>query len=211
MLLTCPNLLINLYVDQKICNTFKVERPLPEFNKDKKNKDGRECKCRVCKSQYNKNRYNNEDFKKQRRQYLEDNKEHIAKINNPYRKRWAKANRPHINIYRQYKRDNDPQHKLSENIRSRIHAAVKNNDSKKADKSMNLLGCTIKEYREYLEAKFKPGMAWDNHGLYGWHIDHIKPLCSFDLTIPEEQYKAFNFKNTQPLQRSWVCMGRRKP
>lgn len=41
-------------------------------------------------------------------------------------------------------------------------------------------------------------MNWANHGKI-WEIDHIIPLSSFDLTIEENIYKAFNYKNTQPL------------
>ena len=40
-------------------------------------------------------------------------------------------------------------------------------------------------------------MTWDNMG--AWHIDHKLPLASFDLTKSEEQYRAFNYTNLQPL------------
>ena len=42
-------------------------------------------------------------------------------------------------------------------------------------------------------------MTWKNHGRFGWHIDHIKPLEKFDLTDPNQQLIAFNYKNCQPL------------
>ena len=42
-------------------------------------------------------------------------------------------------------------------------------------------------------------MTWKNRGLKGWHIDHIMPLCKFDLTKKSAQLKAFNYKNTQPM------------
>ena len=42
-------------------------------------------------------------------------------------------------------------------------------------------------------------MKWDNHGLYGWHIDHIQPCNSFDLSNEEEQKKCFHYSNMQPL------------
>ena len=41
-------------------------------------------------------------------------------------------------------------------------------------------------------------MTWENHGVV-WEIDHIKSISSFDLTINENIYKAFNYLNTQPL------------
>ena len=30
-------------------------------------------------------------------------------------------------------------------------------------------------------------------------IDHVKPICKFDVTKDDELRKAFNWKNTQPL------------
>ena len=61
------------------------------------------------------------------------------------------------------------------------------------------LGCSYKKYKSYLEKKFKPGMTWSNIGKNGWEIDHIVPLAKFDLSKKNNQLKAFNFKNTQPL------------
>lgn len=42
-------------------------------------------------------------------------------------------------------------------------------------------------------------MSWDNYG--EWEIDHIKPCCSFDLSLPENQLACFNYQNTRPLWR----------
>lgn len=42
-------------------------------------------------------------------------------------------------------------------------------------------------------------MTWENHGKYGWHIDHIKPLVSFDLTERKQFLEAVHFSNLQPL------------
>ena len=56
------------------------------------------------------------------------------------------------------------------------------------------LGCTFDEYKIFLEKKFKENMEWSNMGgKNGWHIDHIKPLASFDLSKKTEQLKAFNY------------------
>jgi hypothetical protein len=48
-----------------------------------------------------------------------------------------------------------------------------------------------------LEKQFTKGMNWKNYGK--WHIDHIKPCASFDLSLEHEQKLCFHFTNLQPL------------
>ena len=62
---------------------------------------------------------------------------------------------------------------------------------------MKLCGCSLEKLKQHLESQFTEGMTWDNKG--DWHVDHIKPCASFDLTNPEEQKKCFHYTNLQPL------------
>src|SRR3546814_9626669 len=50
-----------------------------------------------------------------------------------------------------------------------------------------------------LERQFLPGMSWDNRG--EWHIDHIRPLCAFEFTSPDDpQFReAWALTNLRPL------------
>lgn len=97
----------------------------------------------------------------------------------------------------------NPEFRLRKALACRILAAVKGIG--KSERTMKLVGCSIYQLREWLEAQFKPGMIWENHG--EWHIDHIKPCVSFDLTDPDQQRQCFNFTNLQPL---WAEEHRRK-
>ncbi len=49
----------------------------------------------------------------------------------------------------------------------------------------------------YLEKKYKKGMTRKNYG--EWHVDHIKPCASFDLTDTKQQMLCFHYTNLQPL------------
>ncbi len=42
-------------------------------------------------------------------------------------------------------------------------------------------------------------MTWNNYGYDGWHLDHVIPCSSFNLTAVEQQKKCFHYTNLQPL------------
>jgi len=97
------------------------------------------------------------------------------------------------------KRQEDPNFRLRMNLRNATKNALKFGN--KGGSAVVSLGCSIEEYRAYLESKFQPGMTWDNYGTGKgkWNIDHIQPLSRFDLSDPEQFNKACHFSNTQPL------------
>lgn len=119
-------------------------------------------------------------------------------------RRRAKDRSPEVRAkkreYVKRRAETDPVYKLKRLLRGRIIGTIKRASPR--GRSIALLGCTVVEYRAYLESLFKPGMTWDNHGPKGWHIDHIRPCASFDLTKSEEQRACFHYSNTQPLW--WV-------
>jgi hypothetical protein len=92
--------------------------------------------------------------------------------------------------------------KLSIILRSRILKALKG--VKKNESSLKLLGVKdVKEVWDHLEKSFKPGMTRKNHGR--WHIDHILPCASFDLTKPSEQENAFIIQTYSPYGPAKTC------
>ena len=91
------------------------------------------------------------------------------------------------------------QYKLKINLRSRLGTMLRKYDTTKTESALKLVGCDLEFLKQYLENQFKKGMSWNNWSMHGWHIDHIIPLDAFDLTILEEQKKAFHYTNLQPL------------
>lgn len=83
--------------------------------------------------------------------------------------------------------------------RKRLNELVRLKGAYKPGKTRELIGCTVRELKEHLEAQFTDGMTWDNYGRYGWHIDHIRPCASFDLSDPEQVRQCFHYTNLQPL------------
>ena len=70
-----------------------------------------------------------------------------------------------------------------------------------------LVGFTVVDLMAHLERQFLPGMSWGNRG--EWHIDHIRPLCSFEFLTPEcPQFReAWALSNLRPL---WAADNIRK-
>ena len=138
------------------------------------------------------------------KQYRIKNKSKIKK----YKKRYGEQNKEHLlecrKIWMKNKRKTDVRYKLTCNLRKRIYSAVKENS--KSKRTVKLIGCSIDKLKQHLEKQFKLRMTWDNYGhgwngggMKEWHIDHIKPCCSFNLSKANEQKKCFNYKNLQPL------------
>ena len=93
----------------------------------------------------------------------------------------------------------DPEFKMKLRQRQRISELLGRKNIQKAYKTLKLLDCTAKFFKEHIEKQFTPGMSWENYGRKGWHVDHIIPLHSFNLKDPKEQLKAFHYSNCQPL------------
>jgi hypothetical protein len=92
----------------------------------------------------------------------------------------------------------NPGLKISSSLRSRIRKQLKGLGSKKTDRTMEIIGCTIEELKQHLQSQFKGSMNWRNYGPV-WHVDHIVPCSYFDLTKPEEIRRCYHFTNLRPL------------
>jgi hypothetical protein len=176
-----------------------------EKNREKK----KEKKKEYMKEYYEKNKEKiNEKKKEYMKEYCEKNKEKIKeyyeknkeKLKEYYEKNKEKINEKNRKKRREYynkRYQEDPDYKLTQNLRKRARDALKGTD--KSKRTMELIGCTIDELKLHLEKQFTTGMSWDTYCYKGWHIDHIIPCASFDLTDPVQQKKCFHYTNLQPL------------
>jgi len=151
------------------------------------------------------------EYRKQRfKRWYEKNKEKVSIKSRQRRLLSGPASQEKrclINKKIREKRETDVNFKIATVIRARITGFLKTKKLRKSDKSLALIGCSVDFLKNYLAQKFKPGMTWENHGRETWHIDHIRPISSFDLTDPKQQRKAFHYTNMQPL---WAVENLRK-
>jgi hypothetical protein len=138
-----------------------------------------------------------EKGKKYKKEYRLKNIEKLTKYDAERRKKPGYKEKFNLN-YKNWinkKLKEDPHFKIKQNLSHRIYMALKG--VAKSKKTIDLLGCTIEEFWIHLEKSFKLGMNKENYGK--WHVDHIRPCASFDLTKPEEQVKCFHYTNLQAL------------
>lgn len=95
----------------------------------------------------------------------------------------------------------DPVFNLSSKLRWRTNRIVKYGlkGGNMRPKTLELLGCSFSEFKSYLEKLFQPGMTWEKFLKAQIHLDHIRPVSSFDLRDVEQIRKCFHYSNHQPL------------
>jgi len=175
---------LKITVKEKSCIKCKTLKPIKAFSSHQYSKDGHRSTCKPCEVQ-------------SVRKYQKANP---AKVNAAVKK-WQTANRREVTkrntAYRKRRCKVDLGFKLRGRLRNRIGSALRGKT--KPGSAVKDLGCTVAELKTHLESLFQPGMTWDNWSMAGWHIDHIKPLCSFDLTDPTQFKQACHYTNLQPL------------
>mgnify|MGYP001217689456 CR=1 FL=1 len=95
----------------------------------------------------------------------------------------------------------EPINVIRRRIGQGIRRSLKYKDGKiaKNNTTFELLPYTKEELISHLESQFTDGMSWDN--MDEWHIDHIRPVSSFNFTTTEcEDFKkCWALDNLQPL------------
>lgn len=191
---------------KKVCKKCLVDKLLSDFNKNKNTNDGLQVNCIVCNKEYKKQYYiDNKDkiLEKHKEYYIENKKIIIDRVkiwgdNNKdkvgqYKKDYVEKNRDFINLKIIQRKKDDPILKLKMLYRSKTNKILGSN----RESTFDLIGCSPSELKSYLEKQFKGGMCWENHGLFGWHIDHIIPLSS--AKSDDELKKLCHYSNLQPL------------
>lgn len=118
--------------------------------------------------------HNDSGYNENRRRYKREQQRARREIDTHYRSQYNTWRR----IWSKERRKNNLEFRLKSCLRTRLYNALRGNF--RAGSAVRDLGCSIEFLKQHLETQFQPDMTWENYG--EWHIDHIKPLSSFDLT-----------------------------
>lgn len=203
----------------KKCCKCKEEKELNMYGKLKSSPDGLRYDCNECRKKYREQ--NKANIKKKQDEYYEANKEALNAKSRKYRmdnlesvkeQKRQYRNRPEIKQHikeknHEYlpvkkqkikeKRVNNPEFRLSEILRSKVHKMVKGSETSYKD----LIGCDSAWFRKWIEYRFDEHMNWNNLGTY-WQIDHILPISKFNHKNPNESKICYHWTNLQPLHKT---------
>lgn len=185
---------------KKTCKKCHQIKPLSEFYRREQIRYRDECKlCQDVKSRQwgrqnlQRLRASQRAADKRRRRERPEHYRAIARVKD--RKR-----QPQKTIYMRERRRNNPNFRSAAILRSGLSNALKGRSGWGWEKCIRTLGCSLDDFRLYVETQFEPGMTWQNYGTY-WEIDHIMPCALFDLTDPAQQRVCFHFSNLRPLEK----------
>ena len=181
----------------KICSKCNQDKPLTGFYKKKDSRDGLCTWCTDCEKLKKQTYYtsNRDLILAKSKVYHSKNRAHRNAACAIYDKVHADVLRPKRLARERLRMKTDVQFRMRRYLRNRMKEILR--DRKSQFSMVKTLGCSIQDLRAHLQGKFTEGMTWDNYGK--WHIDHIRPLASFDLKNPPEVKEAFHFTNLQPL------------
>jgi len=166
-----------VFVDETInkeCIKCNVKKSLSNFKINRKSSDNFSYICNQCVPE---NTWNKEKQKASEKKYRMKNPE---KMKEKYKKQAKNINR-----------------RIRDSLNKRISGALFSQKNYKKNKTLEYIGCDIVFLKQWFEYQFLEEMNWDNYG--NWHIDHVKPCNSFDLSKEEDIKECFNWKNLQPL------------
>lgn len=141
---------------------------------------------------------NKEKRKASKKAWYEANKENVKAYNKAYKEANKEKKMAYQKAYENKRLKEDPIFRLLKNMRNGMWSVLSGRT--KSSHTMEYVGMSPDELMNHLENKFTEGMTRDNYG--EWHVDHIRPLASFDFTGPdreEQLHIAWSHTNLQPL------------
>jgi DNA-directed RNA polymerase subunit RPC12/RpoP len=205
----------------KECKTeFKPEKSNQQYcslecKREKKNKNRRvhikTLNCQICNKEYETKRGDKITCSPtcSQRLWVKNNPEKNKirqQSKTPFNKKNLESFRIIQRKYKDKKRREDDLYNLYEKIANSIRGSLKKINTRKDSRTVEILGCSIDEFKQHLEKQFEHWMSWDNYGKYngelnyGWDIDHIEPLFPIGVKRTKNDIVLLNhYTNLQPL------------
>jgi hypothetical protein len=206
----------------KTCTKCGVKQGMECFSKHKLGVGGLSSWCKKCTSEAAKTRYQRkksagwkpppnksyiENPERYRALQREWNKKNPHKAKEYYEKHkekrmaataaWKQRNKDKVSEYcKKVKARNIVENR----VRCRIAEAIRWRKSHpKCCSTVEYLGCNFDFFKQHIISQFTKGMTvelWESGAI---QIDHIIPVCAFDINREDERHRAFHWSNTRPM------------
>ena len=116
-----------------------------------------------------------------------------------YLRQYKQSNKPRLMVKQKQRRaekNKNPKHRINHSLRARLARFITGVGT---GSIQSLVGCTKDQLVNHIESQFTKRMNWENYGRY-WHIDHIIPCSSFDLTKANHRKICWHWTNLRPLE-----------
>ena len=190
-------------LNSKICNKCEIEHPINNYRKYDETSIGKTCK--KCLNELDKTRKKNLRQKRSETIFAKCEKcqeekalKCFAKLKKFYKKKicyfcYPKFLTEQKTEWCKNEHNSNINYRIKKSLAARLRTIII-----KTDSTMNYIGCNIQYLREWFEYNFTAEMNWDNYASF-WSIDHIIPVCNFDLTLEDEKLKCWNWSNLMPV------------
>lgn len=210
---------------EKTCSKCQIKKTTNCFHKAKNRKDGYHPYCKECRKTESSKRkkYRQQWYLRNRKHVLNKVKQRAEDKANEikvYKKKYYFTNQEHekartkkhyyanhektkeirrkqskTEAQRQYRKEYYKKNAFRWTCRTFLRRTLSWLQKEKNERTHVALGYSAGILKEHIESLWTEGMSWYNYG--EWHIDHVKPICSFPKTAEPKEINALS--NLQPL------------
>ena len=184
------------YIKYRAANPEKIREIQRRFRaKDpEKYREGNTQRNRIWRAN------NREKTKASQRRFRIKNPERVRESVIKYRTENPEKIKRFRRKWKKHKRETDPNWKLTENMRSAMHGALKG--KQKSAPTMKIIGCTAEGLFKHLKscASWEPWMTRKKYGVGGWDVDHIIAISKLDKNCPLQFVLCWDKSNLQPME-----------
>lgn len=175
--------------NNKVCPYCKSEKSKDNFRKNRK-------KCLDCEREHGR-KYRKSDIGKEKsKKWLDDNSDRMKELQSD----WYQNNKEKVNEKFRDRYKNDHLFKIKHNCKTRIQQSYREYvGSSKSRATTKYLKCNINFLVKWFEYNFTKKMTLENHGDY-WHMDHVIPIGTFDLSNEDDINSCYIWCNLSPLK-----------
>ncbi len=138
---------------------------------------------------------NPERHQANRQRWYDNNQDRVQEL----RQKWKEAHEEEVKAYMNAYAKTRYRDDLNYRTKAIVSSRLRNCMHKEKDTTVMYLGCSIEQFRAWIESQFSSLMSWENMGQF-WTFDHVRPCASYDFWDEMQRHMCFNWSNVRPCE-----------